>query len=231
MARPSKKKVSKRKTQANATEKQIVALVKNVKKRSANHEEAFIQLRAQLQYYIKNFSKKYKIPGCDADEIEQECLFALRYKAINDFNAKRGKFKSFAILCIRRHLFSLIKGNNQQKRKALNTSISLDEDRSEDGENLTLVSLITNNELSADDQLAKSELFNKLQSELLAELSALEADVFFLYTQKYRYDEIVERLQKKYPNKEISRKSVDNSLQRIRNKSVQIINYEDFYDY
>lgn len=198
-------------------ESKITVLVSHV--REHDNELAFQHLKSHLEYYIKLFGRKYKIPGCDSDEIEQECLYALRYKAIEDFNPDRGKFTSFAILCIKRHLFSLIKGNNQLKRRVLNTSLSLDEDRSEGGESLALISIITEDVLNIDDQLAKDEATERHRHKLLTCLSPLEQEVFKLYLQQMHYDEIVDSLKKAFPDKRVTKKTVDNSLQRIRQKA------------
>lgn len=198
-------------------EQQIAILVKRV--RDYDSEIAFIELKGHLQPYIKLFGKKYRIPGCDSDEIEQECLFALRYKAIEDFNPKRGKFQSFAILCIKRHLFSLIKGNSQQKRRALNESISLNDDHSDDGENLSLASLICDDEDTIGEQIADVENEKIKHDKLIEVLSPLEREVFKYYILKYHYDEIVDELKEVFPEKNINRKLCDNALVRIRSKA------------
>ena len=190
---------------------------------------SFVKLRVYLNQYIKLFSRKYRIPGCDADEIEQECLIALHDKAIKDFDPSRGKFKTFAILCIKRHLFSLIKGNNQQKRKVLNSSLSLDEDRSEEGEHLSLANLITEDALAVDDEIAKNEIHELNRRRLLSKLSRLEQEVLKLYLQQCRYDEIVGELQKVFPNKNIRRKAVDNALQRVRAKAQAMMSDRDLF--
>jgi len=180
---------------------------------------AFGEIRSYVDQYIKLFGRKYKIAGHDADEIEQECLYALRYKAIEDFDPSRGKFRSFAILCIKRHLYSLIKGNNQQKRKVLNQSLSLDEDRGDEGENLSLINLITEDRPTVVEELENRENHNVKKTKLLARLSRLEQEVCFYYLKQYRYEEIVEVLQEKFPDREISKKGIDNALQRIRTKA------------
>lgn len=199
-------------------EKVIVKLVKNV--RDSDSESDFNTLREYLSNYISIFEKKYRIPGCDADEIEQECLFALRFKAIEDFNPVRGKFRSFAILCMKRHLFSIIKASSQQKRRVLNESLSLDEDRSE-GEDLSLNSLVSKDELSIIDKMEKDEDTELIKQNLLAKLSRLEQEVFKLYIKQHPYDEIAEALEDIFPGKKFSKKSVDNSLQRVRSKAQQ----------
>ena len=207
-------------------EEEIIILVTNV--REDANESSFQFLQTYLNYYIKLFGRKYRIPGCDSDEIEQECLYALRYKAIEDFNPDRGKFKSFAILCIKRHLFSLIKGNNQLKRKVLNTSLSLNEDRSEGGEVLSLISIITEDVLNVDDQVAENEVHQVRQTRLLARLSALEQEVFKLYIQQLHYDEIVDALKKIFPDKRITKKTCDNALQRCRSKAQEMTENMDW---
>ncbi len=205
---------------SNVDEQKITVLVGHV--REDSNEAAFISLQTYLSYYIKLFGRKYRIPGCDSDEIEQECLYALRYKAIEDFNPERGKFKSFAILCIKRHLFSLIKGNNQLKRRVLNTSLSLNEDRSEGGESLSLISIITEDVPTIDEKLAKDEAYQMRQNRLLSKLSPLEQEVFKLYLQQLHYDEIVDSLKPMFADKRVTKKTVDNALQRIRSKAQQI---------
>lgn len=197
---------------------EIVEFIKNTDDEEVS-APAFAEIKAYLDQYIKLFGRKYKIAGHDADEIEQECLVALRYKAINDFDPGRGKFRSFAILCIKRHLYSLIKGNNQQKRKVLNQSLSLDEDRGEDGENISLINLVTEDGPSVVEEFENREVHDFQRSKLFDKLSDLEQAVCRYYLQQYCYEEIVEKLQEEFPNRGINKKSADNALQRIRSKA------------
>lgn len=68
---------------------------------------------------------KYYISGMDEDDIYQESIIAF-LKAVDDYNSKKGSFKSFANLCIDRHLANKIKQSHRQKNKAFNESASLD---------------------------------------------------------------------------------------------------------
>lgn len=208
-------------------ESNVVNLVNLI--RDFECEASFAEIKSYLQYYIKMFGKKYRIPGCDSDEIEQECLFALRYKAVEDFDSTRGKFKNFAILCIKRHLFSLIKANNQQKRTVLNTSLSLDEDRS-NGDNLPLIHLITEDTLDAPDQLSKTENDKMREDKLLLKLSPLECEVYKLYIKQMTYEEIVLELKKVLPAKRISKKTIDNALCRLKFKAQNLGKNIDWCD-
>jgi RNA polymerase sporulation-specific sigma factor len=198
----------------------VVQLVNQV--RDIDCETSFAELRSYLSSYISLFEHKYKIPGCDADEIEQECLYALRFKAIEDFNPARGRFRSFAILCMKRHLFSIIKASSQQKRRVLNESLSLDEDRSDGGDDLSLTNLITKDKMSTVDKIEKAEITTVTKERLLSRLSRLEQEVFKLYIQQYPYDEIAMALEKIFPNKKFTKKSVDNALVRCRSKAQEM---------
>ena len=209
------------------TEERITMLVASV--RQADCENAFGELREYLSSYISLFEHKYRIPGCDADEIAQECLYALRFKAIEDFNPIRGKFRSFAILCMKRHLFSIIKASSQQKRRVLNESLSLNEDRSE-GDDLSLANLITKDKLSTVEKLEKAEIISITKQRLLSKLSRLEQEVFKLYIQQYPYDEIAEALEKIFPAKRFSKKSVDNALVRCRFKAQELSDNTDLFE-
>ena len=208
-------------------DKKIEKLVVRVRERQ--DESAFLKLREYLSFYMKLFGSRYRIPGCDSDEIEQECLFALRYKAIEDFKADRGKFRSFAILCIRRHLFSIIKGNNQHKRRVLNESLSLNEDRSENsGESLSLIDIVEDDRDTADDILAREEIFADRKRKLIEHLSGMEKEVLYLYLQQMHYDEMVVEMRKILPDKKINRKTIDNSLTRVRQKAQELAEKMDF---
>lgn len=202
------------------SEEEIVSLVKRA--RELDDQEAFSELGMHLSYYISVFEKKYNIPGSDNDEIRQECLVALWQKAIEDFDPSRGKFKAFAVLCIKRHLFSIIKGNNQQKRKALNKSISLDQDRSDGEENLSLGNLLAEDCLAVDEQYEKDENYSEIENKLISKLSPLENAVYKLYVKQYKYSEIVEKLKGKIPGVKVNKKAIDNALFRVRQKSRKI---------
>ena len=165
------------------------------------------------------FSKTYRISGCDPDEIEQQCLVALRYKVIEDFDVEKGKFMSFAILCIKRHLFSLIKGNSQQKRRVLNESLSLDESRSVNGENLNLLGMVPGKTASVFDEVSEDEAAKNRKHALQEKLSPLELMVFDLYIQRYKYHEIVNELKKRLPKRKVCKKTVDNAIQRASSKA------------
>lgn len=208
-------------------EDQLIKFVKLIKESEC--QKSFAKIKEYLDPSIKMFGKRYRIPGCDPDEIEQQCLIALRYKVVDDFDPSKGKFKTFAILCLKRHLFSLIKGSNQQKRRVLNQSLSLNEDRSgSDDDNLSLISIVEKKIVSADDEYEINEEIHIRRDKILAILSPMEKEVYLLYIQRYHYDEIVEKIKSLFPDRKIKKKTVDNSLERAKTK-IESLDEKDLF--
>lgn len=217
---PKKRRKVKRK-RVQEDYKEIIDLVDQA--RYDNSEAAVNEIVSIMQSYIKALCRKYitSIAGLSLDDIESECVIALITKAIPDFNFKKGKFKTFSVLCMERHLLSIIKANAQQKNSTLNKSVSIDKIKyHSDGEATTLKNIIANNDIAIDEQVYNKEERTIMVKKLAEVLSPLEKDVFDLYIQKYRYSEIVEILKSKY--KRITCRSVDNSVQRIKGKARDI---------
>ncbi|MFA6088613.1 MAG: sigma-70 family RNA polymerase sigma factor [Candidatus Woesearchaeota archaeon] len=203
-------------------ENDIFDLIKKIK--YENNTTAFDEICKYMKPYIDMFCRKFVIAGLANDDIVQECLFALRYKAVDDFNPTRGKFKTFAVLCLKRHLFSIIKGNNQHKKKALNISVSIDSSHDAGNDELRLKNLIASDDLDVDEQIQKKEDQDSKKAKLICKLSDFEKAVFELYIERYRYEEIVEILNSR--GMKVNRKGVDNSVQRCKFKARNL--YENF---
>ncbi len=218
-----------------------IKLVDIVKKRGkakkVKSDEAYEEIENRIKPKIMYIVRQFYIPGCNEFDILQEALFALRFKAIPDYNKnKMGKkglypFDKFAILCIRRHLSTLLKSSFQNKRKALNTSLSLDQDRSEQSEkSLFLIDIIPKTEGTILDDLKDKEYYTILLRKLYQKLSKFEKKVLKLYVYKYSYDQITKILNDYYKDKGIKRKldikSIDNALSRLKQKAKEI--YEKY---
>jgi len=215
----------KRPSKGDSEETNLFDLIRKVK--YENDECCYCELCEYMKPYIDLFRNKFVIAGLSNDDIEQECLFALRYKAIDDFNPKRGKFKTFAVLCIKRHLFSIIKGNKQHKKKVGNIAVSIDENHTEHGEELMLRNVIASDEPPIDDQIQKMEDDEIRENKLMNRLSDFEKEVYVLYIQRYHYNEIVEIL-KDEGREEVNAKACDNAIQRLKTKAQRIFRNEDF---
>lgn len=201
---------------------------------NAAYNEICYRMKIKISYLVH----KFYIPGHTTDDINQEALFALRYKAIPDYNkeviGRNGPypFDKFAVLCIRRHLSTLLKTCYQNKQKTLNTSLSLDQDRNESSEEaLFLVDIIPRTEGTILEEIGDKEYHNFLFNKLYERLSKFEKQVFLLYAQKYSYEEIAVLIKKKAKKdgtknqkkkiKDIV-KSVDNALSRLKSKGKEV---------
>lgn len=201
--------------------------------------KAYNEIEKRIKIQIFYITRQFYIPGLNYDDIVQEALYALRFKAIPDYDKTKGRggkpypFDKFAMLCIRRHLSTLLKTSFRTKEKALNTSVSLDQDRSShDDENLYLVDILADGEEELVETLGQKEYYKNLINILYSKLSKLEKNVFILYTCKYSYDEITIKINKFYKSKgmkqEVNVKSVDNALSRVKVKAKEVFEkYED----
>lgn len=201
--------------------------------RSLKKENAYIILQERVRPKITFIIKQFYIPGLGDDDILQEALYALRFKAIPDYTPTKGKngeiypFDKFAVLCIRRHLSTILKGSFQNKKKTLNTSLSLDQNRGGSvDDDLFLVDILPKTEGSIADNLSEKEYYKKLFSLLVKDLSQLEQQVFVLYANKYSYEDISAIINRYYKKKELHKKinvkSIDNALSRIKQKAHDI---------
>jgi DNA-directed RNA polymerase specialized sigma24 family protein len=197
--------------------------------------EAYNELEKRMKNKIGYISSKFFIPGYTKDDIHQESLYALRFKAVPDYKkeviGRNGPypFDKFAVLCIRRHLSTLLKTCYQNKKKALSTSISLNQDRNDDSsESLFLIDILSDGGDLIIDSLGEKEYYKKIFSKLFSKLSGFEKKVFILYYQRYSYEEISDIINKKYKSeglkKRINVKSIDNALSRLKQKGKDIFN-------
>lgn len=195
-----------------------------VRKFKANQDdESFEQIVKVLNSYLRHLSeKKYRIAGNSSDDVYQEGLFALSTKAIPDYDEEKGAFLSFAKLCIRRHIITVLKSVNNNKNKALNGSVSLDSTGQDKDEGPLPVS-----ELMADKKvedvvecISRAELHKRLKANLEDKLTKLEKEVLGYYLQNMSYIEIVQAMNKhRRGRNRVDTKCVDNAIVRSRSKA------------
>lgn len=212
---------------------ELVKVVKKYKDKAVS-DYFFDQIVILLQERLEQMSFKFKIPGYCSNDIYQESLVALRYKAIKDYDPDRSDvleispFDKFAMLCIRRHLSTKLKASYQNKNMALNKARSIDQGVNEtdktSGEQLFLSDIIPVKSKYKNylDKFSEQEDFKKLFSCLNERLSNLEKEVLKLYACSYSYETISKILSKKKKYKDVTPKSIDNSLSRIKVKAAEI---------
>ncbi|MCM1106371.1 MAG: sigma-70 family RNA polymerase sigma factor [Blautia sp.] len=157
----------------------------------------------------KKTNAMYLIGG-ETEDLIQEGMIGL-FKAIRDYRQDRdSSFYHFAELCVNRQLYSALEASNRKKHFPLNSYVSLSGTES-DGEGEVFLGQTK----SPEQQVIEQEVWSDFKKHLTGNLSKMENKVLILYLEGYNYIQIAELLQK-------SPKSVDNALQRIRQKIKQM---------
>ena len=169
------------------------------------HYKSLVRKKARTLYLI----------GGDNDDLIQEGMIAL-YKAIQTYEpSHESSFAAYATLCIEHKLYNVIKGANRQKNIPLNTYVSLYSPASSDestNSRETLADTIQPLELTnPEDIIIDKENVMNIESAINQRLSKMEQEVVSLYIDGNNYQQIAVALNK-------SPKSIDNALQRIKNK-------------
>lgn len=143
--------------------------------------------------------------GLDINDLIQEGMIGLNH-AIEKYKEKENVlFYTYAKTCIERKIISVVIQSNRLKNKILNESVSYD-----DEENL-LIKFIKSENPTPEDQILNLEIEENLLKQIKEKLTDLEEQVFELLISGFKYNEIASILDK-------DTKSVDNAIQRIKNK-------------
>jgi RNA polymerase sigma factor (sigma-70 family) len=209
---------------------EIVRTTNNPKTENA----AFVEIYEKLKPRIQKMTNRFTIPGLNHDDILQEALVALHSKAIKDYDQTRGsgegpaQFDRFALLCIRRHLSTEFKSSLQNNRKkVLNQSLSLDQEHRGNNDNLTLASIIPSMDGDILNGLQDREYFRNLITGLVKHLSPFERKVLSFYAQRLSYEEIADKINEHRVKIKVNVKGIDNALSRIKKKARSIITEQD----
>lgn len=145
----------------------------------------------------------YFLAGGDSEDLLQEGMFGL-IKAMREFRADReASFQTFAEVCIRSRLCSVIRASRAGKHSPLNESVPLNA--------FLLDAQPQYSQLDPEDLLIDREKAAALLNQVRSQLSELEVRVLDLYLDGCSCGEIAATVGKPY-------KSVDNAVQRIRRK-------------
>lgn len=164
--------------------------------------------------YIKNLCRKFYIVGGTTEDLYQEGIIGL-LEACQNYNGEsfsEQRFDSFVKLCIKRQIFDAIKKTQSGKNKALNESVSL-VGMTENGDELSKLDIISDRTAICDplEIFIDKEKFNEKMQKCKNELSEFEILVLNHYLSGEKQSEIAKKLEKNV-------KSIDNTLQRIKNK-------------
>ncbi len=159
----------------------------------------------------KKTNAMYLIGG-ETEDLIQEGMIGL-FKAIRDYRSdKDASFYHFAELCINRQLYSALEASNRKKHQPLNSYISLSDQKQQSA---VAAEFLVDQERTPEQMVIEQELWEEYKRRLEQNLSKMERKVLQYYLDGNHYIQIAEIMGK-------SPKSIDNALQRIRQKIRQI---------
>lgn len=173
---------------------------------------------------VRSLADKYYLIGADREDLVQEGMIGL-FKAVRDYREDRNtSFYSFAVLCIKREMFTAINKYHSKKNLPLNNYVSLSAELENEhaGQESApkLLDVLESESASNPEQVA-------LDNEFIDDFEQISKDVFSekegrvmeLLLQGKSYREIAGELS-------LSPKSVDNAIQRCKQKLGRIWNVE-----
>ena len=168
------------------------------------NREAEEVLASRYHRLVRAISRPYFLAGGDSEDLLQEGMLGF-IKAMREYDAQQGaSFATFADVCIRRRLYTVLKSSASGKHQALNQALPL---------NSTFVDLVSTQhdpELLLIDKETTTEILNHIRKQL----SSFEAKILEYYLAGLTCREISQAVGK-------SPKSVENAVQRIRRKASQ----------
>ena len=175
-------------------------------------DAALEYLLNKYKNFVRSKARSYFLIGADHEDIVQEGMIGL-YKAIRDFKPEKlSSFRAFAELCITRQIITAIKTATRQKHIPLNSYVSLNKPIYDDESDRTLLDVITEGRVAnPEDMLISQEDVGLIEDKIGQMLSSLEREVLSAYLDGKSYQEIAQELDRHV-------KSIDNALQRIKNK-------------
>ena len=173
----------------------------------------------KYKFLVKKKAKAMYLLGGENDDLIQEGMIGL-FKAVRDYNPQQEvSFASFADLCVSRQMYTAIKLSQRQKHIPLNSYVSLYEsvkENEEEKHHPLIERLQTLKDNNPEELFLDKEYFSMVEQELRNRLSDLEGRVLHLHLMGEDYRSIAKLLDK-------SPKSIDNALQRIKQKTFDIL--------
>ena len=180
----------------NKTDEELVRLIRK------DNDKAFLYLYERYLPKIRTMAFPFQGLGYDLEDLTQEATIGF-YTAIQAFNFKSASFSTFCYICMRRMLVALVR--RSLRRSAVPASSVIHTDNS--------LFLIPDKSDPEQDFIAKEE-YHKLRKAIESRLSEKERAILFEFLTGKDYNTIAENLG-------VSRKTVDNALQRVRSKLKQ----------
>lgn len=158
---------------------------------------------------VRSCARPYFLTGGDSEDLIQEGMVGLIHAIRAYQSGQNASFRTFAEICIRRRLYSVIRTESGKMQMPLNQSIPLDTPFFDN--NSYTSNAEQQSQRSPEDDFIERESMQLLLNSVRKQLSEFEAKVLGYYLDGLSYREIAEQISK-------SPKSVDNAVQRIRRK-------------
>lgn len=184
-------------------------------------EKIFEYLTEKYKGLVRALANKYYLAGGDKEDLVQEGMIGL-FKAIRDYRPDRNaSFYSFAVLCVKRSLYTAITRSQSKSNRPLNEYISLSTDADADmagkeGTQTLLDALEAESMFTPEQVVLDQDFLNDFAQQSTEHLSETEYKVMNLLLEGKTYQEIAQILS-------ISPKSADNAIQRCRQKLKKIL--------
>ena len=154
---------------------------------------------------IRSLARPYFLTGGESEDLIQEGMLGL-LNAIRRYDHQEDtSFKTFAVLCIRRRMYSALRKAAGTKNVSLDDCLSLESSLFDENQSRN------DNLRGPEELLIDREEAQKRYRNLLQLLSAFEQSVLRCFLRGMSYREIAEITKR-------SEKAVDNAVQRIRRK-------------
>ncbi|MBO4461612.1 MAG: sigma-70 family RNA polymerase sigma factor [Lachnospiraceae bacterium] len=191
-----------------------------VKLAQSGDTESMNSLMEKYKVTVRKKANTLFLIGGDTEDLIQEGMIGL-FTAINTYDiSKNASFKTFANMCIAGQMNHAIEAANRFKHGPLNSYISYDIKLTEDDDESLLDVIEDIEEHEPENQYIDKENVRNMLIKIKDTLSPLEWDVFLLHVNGTNYREIADKLNK-------SEKSIDNALNRIKQKVTKLNEDED----
>lgn len=188
-----------------------------------NNEEAKNLLYKKYKFIVSIYVKKYRKMayklGMEISDLKQEALVGFSDGLVSYSENKNTNLNTFLSLCVERRIQTSLVKASRKKNMVLNDALSLEHIYDKFDSSLGDF-LSDHNENNPLTKLTRDENYSFFTKKILAYLSNTEKDVLYLMVDGFNYKQIATILN-------VDSKSVDNTMQRIKNKVKEIIKYNE----
>ena len=182
-----------------------------IEKAQNGDENAIEKLLSNYKPLVNKIARSYFLTGGDIEDLVQEGMIGL-YKAIKTFKkGKTASFMTYAGTCVKNQIQTAVRIASSEKNMVLSTALPIDSKESFDDEEEEIEIVLPSPLPKPDEKIENKENFAQITKQIVKSLSQLELKILISYLKGYNYSEIAQQ-------NNISKKSVDNALSRIKNK-------------